>query len=241
MSDRARAFAAKIEWQTKFAMFPGEDPFEFEILYVQLAEEYTPDGPIEEDLVFTVAKLIRRKWRYQHFSAARALAARLDCSHPAFDEMLALIAFCDAIEGLTQDREVDRALQGLGAYLAGHLNTKRPREDFRSTKAWISALKKEVEQVLLPSATRFGTKPLDVLMLEASTILTDDLFARELEFEERIDRMIERTLDRLAKEKAADRQRSFRDSHRFNRTRSIRITGRKNGKPSATPPTARPQ
>ncbi len=224
MSDRfsTRAFGEKFGWEAEFAIFPGENPFEFDTLNRQLAEELTPDGPIQEDLVFTIAKGFWRKRRHQRFSAARALSARLDPSHAAYDERLALDGFCRVIAGLTQDFAVRQALRTLGGYFAEYLNTIRPRKNFRNTRAWIAALQKEVEQVLMPWVAGFGTKGSDLEMWATSAILTDDLFARELEFEERIDSAIAQALDRLAKEKAAKPQRSFRDRQRFDRSRPIR-------------------
>jgi hypothetical protein len=62
-----------------------------------------------------------------------------------------------------------------------------------------------------------------VLIKQSSAILTDDVFARELEFEERIDRTIEQTLDRLEKVKAAKRRVSFLESQRFDRSHPSRL------------------
>jgi hypothetical protein len=46
---------------------PGEDPQEFQELYSDLAEEWMPDGPTEEDAVLSIAKAMWRKRRVQKF------------------------------------------------------------------------------------------------------------------------------------------------------------------------------
>jgi hypothetical protein len=89
----------------------------------------------------------------------------------------------------------------------------------------IKALQEEVQKVLIPAATRFGRPPDEVLIKQTSAVLTDDAFARELEFEERIDRKLEQTLDRLEKVKAAKRRVSFREVQRFDRSHPDRIVG----------------
>ena len=71
----------------EFAILPGEDAREFENLFGQLA----PDGPVEEDLVLTLAKCIWRKRRYQRFLAAKVTAAKFDPSHEGYDGALHIL------------------------------------------------------------------------------------------------------------------------------------------------------
>ena len=75
----------------EFAILPGEDAREFENLFGQLASEYAPDGPVEEDLVLTLAKCIWRKRRYQRFLAAKVTAAKFDPSHEGYDGALHIL------------------------------------------------------------------------------------------------------------------------------------------------------
>ena len=70
-----------------------------------------------------------------------------------------------------------------------------------------------------------GCPPDEVLIKHASAVLTDDALARELEFEDRIDRKLEQTLDRLAKVKAAKQGGSFREAQRRSRSHPRRIIG----------------
>ena len=72
----------------------------------------------------------------------------------------------------------------------------------------------------MPAATRLANVP-DIK--QSSAILTDDMFARELEFEARIDKTIEQTLDCLEKAKAAKRRVSFREAQRFSRSHPGRL------------------
>src|SRR5437016_5257119 len=86
------AYADDLE-QPKVAILPGENPFEFQLLHTQVAEEWAPDGPVEEDLVLTIAKCIWRKRRHQGFLRARRTAAAYDPGSTAYDEETALTAF----------------------------------------------------------------------------------------------------------------------------------------------------
>jgi hypothetical protein len=223
--DDERAYEMKFGPETEFAILPGEKPIEFEILRGQLGEEHAPDGPLEEDLVLTIAKCIWRKRRYQRFLAARATAAQFDPSHEAYDEAMALNAFHHAIDGAKDYSEIWRSLARLGGHFADHLDAKCPKGKFPTPEAWVKAMQEEIKKVLMPSATRFGETPDEVLIKQSSAILTDDTFARELEFEERIDRTIEQALERLERAKAAKRQVSFREAQRFSRSHPVRIVG----------------
>src|ERR1700751_3475551 len=101
-----RDYAVNFGAETEFAVLPGENPLEFEILRGQLASEHAPDGPHEEDLVLTIAKCIWRKRRYQCFLAAKVTAARSDPDHEAYDEVAALNAFYHAIDGAVSFLEI---------------------------------------------------------------------------------------------------------------------------------------
>ncbi|MGY8678210.1 hypothetical protein Q2941_10365 [Bradyrhizobium sp. UFLA05-153] len=220
-----RAYQVKFGPKTEFAILPGENPLEFEILRGQVAGEHAPDGPLEEDLVLTIAKCIWRKRRYQRFLASRVTAAKFESGHEAYDEAMALNAFYHAIDGAVSFPEIRRTLDQLGGHFADHLHAKCPKGEFGTPQEWVKALQEEVQKVLIPAATRFGCPPDEVLIKQSSAVLTDDAFARELEFEERIDRKLEQTLDRLEKVKAAKRRVSFHEAQRFNRSHPVRIVG----------------
>jgi len=210
INEDPRAYEVKFGAETEFAILPGENPLEFEMLRGRLAEELSPDGPLEEDQVLTVAKCIWRKQRYQRFLAARVMAAKFDPGHEAYDEAMALNGFYHAIDGATHFGEVRQSLDQLGGHFADHLNAKCPRREFRTAEDWFKAMQKEFQKRLPPAATRFADPP---------TILTDDVLARELEFEEWIDKIIAQALTRLEKIKKSKQQTSFREAQRLRRAR----------------------
>jgi hypothetical protein len=120
--------------------------------------------------------------------------------------------------------EIRWLLDRLGGHSADHLKAKCPRGAFQTRDEWVKAMQKEVQEVLMPAAAPFSP-PDEVLIKRSSALLTDDVFARELEFEERDDRRIEQTLDRLEKVKAAKRRVSFREAQRFSRSHPTRLNG----------------
>lgn len=214
INEDRRADEAELIAETTFVILPGENPLEFEIVHAQLIEELSPDGPLERDQVLTIAKCHYRKQRLQRFLAARVEAAQFEPSHMAYDEAMALNAFFHAIDGATYFGEVRQWLGRLGAHFADHLDAKCPKHKFKTVEDWVKAMQEEVQKVLLPAATRFRDPPDEALIQQSSAILTDDVFARELEFEERIDRMIEQARARLEKIKKSKQQTSFREAQR---------------------------
>jgi hypothetical protein len=194
------------------------------MLHARLAEELSPDGPLEEDLVLTTTKCLYRKERFQRFLRARVTTAQFEPSHMAYDEAMALNAFFHRIDGATHFEEVWQSLGRLGGHFADHLDAKCPRREFQTLEDWIKAMQEEVQKVLLPAATRFGDPPDEVLIQQSSAILTDDVFARDLEVEERIGRLVDQALGRLEKIKLekikkSNQQTSFREAQRLSRAR----------------------
>jgi hypothetical protein len=51
-------------------LLPGESPAEFEKLRKRLIDEFAPQGPLEEDIVSTVARLLWRKQKLSTFATA---------------------------------------------------------------------------------------------------------------------------------------------------------------------------
>jgi hypothetical protein len=215
--DDERAYQVKFGAAAEFAILPNEDPIEFEILRGELAEEHAPDGPLEEDLVLTIAKGIWRKRRYQNLLSAKALVAHYDPTHSAqHKDQQALETFYQAINGATVFEEIQQGLDQLPKHFADYLNFECPRCDFREPVEWAKAMQKVVREAFMPFLRL-------VAITIASTVFKDEVFARELEFEERIDKTIEQTLNRLEKVKAAKRQVSFREAQRFDRSHPGRL------------------
>jgi hypothetical protein len=219
-----RVYESKDRAETEFAILPGENPLEFELLRTQLAEQYLPDGPIEEDLVLTIAKCISRKRRFQRFIAAKASAARADPEHDAHDPVLALTATYHRLADEKDEYKVRLALVQLG-YFGRRLLEDCPQHQFPTTEDWVKAVLHQIENVWIPEVTRFGPPPDEVLMKGSAAVLTDELFALELQFEERIDAMMERALDRLAKEKARKHQITLGEVRRFGKSHPVRLVG----------------
>jgi|SRR6516165_8007849 len=57
-------------------LLPGEDRAAFEKLYLDLRAEYRPDGPLEEDTVSDIARLLWRKQNLATFRVAEAARNR---------------------------------------------------------------------------------------------------------------------------------------------------------------------
>jgi hypothetical protein len=208
--------------EAKVAIYPGENSLEFELLHARVAEEWTPDGPVEEDAVLTVAKCIWAKQRHQRFLVARRAAASFDPDHEAYDEEAALSGFYHMLLKETDEEELKRWLDRLGGHLADDLRNKCPRRKFDTAEAWIEAMRLETCKLYV-RATLFGRPPDEVLMGQSAAFLTDEVFARELDLEERIDAQLKQALDRLLALKKAKRLVSFRAIQRFERTHPERL------------------
>ena len=58
------------------ALLPGEDPAAFKKLHQGLIDEFTPNGPLEEDTIGTVARLVWRKQNLETFRIAERARER---------------------------------------------------------------------------------------------------------------------------------------------------------------------
>lgn len=219
-----RHFEVKSGAETEFAILPGENPLEFERLHARVAEEWVPDGPAEENIVFTIAKYGWHKLRIQRFFAAKVAAAKFDPKHQAYDAEVVLRAFYQVLCHDLAEDEVEPWLRRLGRGPANHLRNRCRRQSFETAEAWIEALRMETIS-MYRQASRFGSPPDEVLMNQSAAVLTDEVLARQLEFEARIDAELTRAVDRLVKIKAAKRQITFREVQRFNRTHPVRLSG----------------
>jgi hypothetical protein len=186
---------------TPVAILPGEDPREFEALHSVLIKEWAPVGPTEEDAVLSLAKGMWRKGRLQKFLRGKAVACRLDASHPAYDELDALRGFSGVLEFAPDCLDELLSCPFLSDKRKEHLKRKFPRGDFETTAARARAIQNEINSAILPSLERCD-KPVKVCFLEAAHIVTQDDFKDEIAVEERIDAMIDRAVKRLVQAKA---------------------------------------
>ena len=73
MSRKSKLNAIKHGLFSEMIILPGEDPEEFDALYLALSDEWSPDGPTQEDRVLNIAKNL---WRKRRLSRLRADYAR---------------------------------------------------------------------------------------------------------------------------------------------------------------------
>jgi hypothetical protein len=180
-----------------FFVGEGEDLAAFVELRLQLTHRYIPCGPDEEDCVLTMAKCLWRKQRYQQFQFVRATSAKLDPSSGAYDERSALQALLDWLQKASEKIEVERALQCIETGVRNHLTRCCPNSAYRTTRAWIGALMREIQGVLLPAASRLGAPIKEILLAQSAAALTDDNLERELAYERKLDAEFDRALKRL--------------------------------------------
>ena len=114
---------------TRPVIIPGEDAEEFDALYSELIEEWTPNGATEEDGVLSLAKAIWRKRRVQKFIEIQLLRNTLNPYHPSFDEELGLNGFL-AMLHFEPDVAKEYAGRCLRADMVELLKSKCPADEF---------------------------------------------------------------------------------------------------------------
>jgi hypothetical protein len=198
-----------------FFVSEGEDLSAFVELRLQLTLQYAPCGPDQEDCVLTMAKCSWRKQRYQQFQLMRAMSAKFDSTTGAYDQRNALQALLEALQKVEQKIEVEPALQGIDAGCRDYLARCCSKSRFKTTHAWIRALLREIQGVLLPAVSRFGDPPKEILLSRSAAVLTDDILERELAYERTLDAEFDRALERLFRLKAAKRKIDFWERRRW--------------------------
>ena len=73
-----------------------------------------------------------------------------------------------------------------------------PKGKYPTSPEWVQAVKREVDEVLLPRARAESESP-DHLAAKAAGFITTDRFLEDLNLEERLDAMVDRAMRRLAK------------------------------------------
>jgi hypothetical protein len=186
----------------KIVILPWEDPEEFRILHTALIAEWKPDGPTEEDAVFTLAKSIWRKRRMQLFLENDMQRCSTYPDHPAYREAHMLRSFCEILEASADKPEsVEPRFGLLSTEHRNHLQRKVPRQNFQSASEWIRAIQNEVTSVLLPEAECFDRSP-EVLISRDAGFFTQEVVKHELAVDERLDAMMDRAVKRLMQAKA---------------------------------------
>ena len=214
-----RVYEVKSEDQTEVAILPGENPLEFVRLHTRLVEEWMPDGLLEEDAVVTIAKCIWRKRGYQRFILSKFKTESFD-EDSYRQERQELLAFHKVlVQGATEHEirhELSRQQPQWGYYLLRDV----PRQDFENTEAWAEAMAEGIKESLLPHIANVlgGVEKAAVRQRQMPGPTSDELFDRELRFDERNEAALQRAIDRLRELKQAKRPISFRAMQRFERT-----------------------
>jgi hypothetical protein len=196
------------------AILPGENLIEYAELVEELAAELLPETTLQWDALHTIAKSIWWKQRRQHFAAAKITAAMFDPDQPTYDEPMVLNATYHTLLEETDEREIEATLGRLAKDLREHLLRLCPRGEFKTPKAWARAIAMKIKKQVLPAASRFGEPPAEVLMGRSAATITDDMFVRDLEIEERLDAMIDRAFERFFRLKELQDQVTFTELRR---------------------------
>jgi hypothetical protein len=196
------------------AILPGEDLIAYVDMLEELAAELLPDTSLQWDALYTIAKSIWWKRRRQLFVAARRAAAMFDPDQPSYDEPMVLIATYHTLLEETDEREIEATVGRLAKDLREHLLKLCPRGKSKTPKAWARAIARKIEKELLPAATRFGEPPAEVLMGRSAATMSDEMFMRDLEVEERLEALIDRAFQRFFKLKAVENQTPFTELRR---------------------------
>ncbi len=85
----------------------------------------------------------------------------------------------------------------LGEEFSTHLEREVPQEKYPTNPEWVQAVKREVDDVLLPRARAEMDSP-DYLAAKAAEFITTDRILEDLDLEERLDAMADRAMRRLA-------------------------------------------
>jgi hypothetical protein len=215
---------------SKTVVFPWEDAEEFEALHRHLRDEWNPSGPLEEDAVFTMLTCLWRKARIHDRRQLETSAAlqeqefadlttqpppffdtKLDMnkyaiSHPPAphrrveDRVSQLLGFSSSLYGSLSGQFLDLAIDMLGKEFSTHLRTAVPKQNYATPPDWVQAVKREVDEILLPRVRAEVTNPAN-LVAKAAAFITTERILEDLMLEERLDAMIDRAIRRLAQGK----------------------------------------
>jgi hypothetical protein len=189
---------------SKTVLFPWENADEFDALHQSLKDEWSPSGALEEDAVYTILTCIWRKRRIRDKRNLDTLAAlqRKDLKAlsekpvPFFDteqeKTMHLLTHRPNSGGRPQYEDKVSQLVGFSSSLYGR--------SYSTTPEWVQAVKREVDEVLLPRARAEMESP-DSLAAKAAEFITAERILEDLGLEERLDAMVDRAMRRLAQVK----------------------------------------
>jgi hypothetical protein len=182
-------------------IMPGEDPEEFEEHHNSLKIEWNPDGPTEDDCVFSLTNYLWRKRRIaRYFKRKIALSVKVDKQFHNYEantiEMLA--EFRDFINSDARGPITEQDLTvKFGKSWAEYFLTYVPRRNYQNDNDWLAAIVRTIDRYI----EKIFSNDFNVPTIH--DFLSDETFMeRELAIEERLDAMIDKTLKRLAQTKA---------------------------------------
>jgi hypothetical protein len=108
-----------------------------------------------------------------------------------------LIGFSSSLYGVLKQEFLELKIAMLGEEYSTHLEREVPQEKYPTTPEWVQAVKREVDDVLLPRARAEMDSP-DYLAAKAAEFITTDRILEDLDLEERLDAMVDRAMRRLA-------------------------------------------
>ena len=108
-----------------------------------------------------------------------------------------LIGFSSSLYGRLDCDYLWLMIGMLGEEFSTHLEREVPQEKYPTTPEWVQAVKREVDDVLLPRARAEMDSP-DYLAAKAAEFITTDRILEDLDLEERLDAMVDRAMRRLA-------------------------------------------
>jgi hypothetical protein len=111
-----------------------------------------------------------------------------------------LVGFSSSLYGKLDGQFLKLMIGMLGGEPAAHLKREVPQEKYSSNPEWVQAIKREVDEVLLPRARAEMESP-DYLAAKAAEFITTDRILEDIALEERLHAMVDRAMRRLAQMK----------------------------------------
>ena len=119
---------------------------------------------------------------------------------PDRNKVSQLLGLSTSLYGSLDGLFVELSIKMLGGEPSAHLMREVPKAKYPTTPEWVQAVKREVDEVLLPRARAEMDSP-DYLAAKAAEFITTDRILEDLALEERLDAMVDRAMRRLAQMK----------------------------------------
>jgi hypothetical protein len=181
-------------------ILPGEIAEDFYALYAQVIEEWNPEGPLEEDRVFSLTCNLWRKRRVKRYHVKKIMQLRNteaaigraeNRAYDKLDEVLGIIDL-ELPGSVTEENLSDK----IGKDMADQIKSTVPRKNYESDTAWKEAVGDLICNTLEKNIVRKG----DVQSI--AEVMSHEVFAnRELDLEERIDAKIDKDIVALGRMK----------------------------------------